>query len=77
MVSSLPAAGSVAAPPGRGWAGECAPFVMTLDQHRQELIATANLLALAQANGEASRGSYSPGSQPSLDGTLFVADYAY
>ena len=35
------------------------------------------LLARAQANGEASRGSYSPGSQPSLDGSLFVADYAY
>lgn len=35
------------------------------------------LLARAQANGEASRGHYSPGSQPSLDGSLFVADYAY
>jgi fructose-bisphosphate aldolase class I len=35
------------------------------------------LLARAQANGEASRGLYRPGSQPSLDGSLFVADYAY
>ncbi len=35
------------------------------------------LLARARASSEASRGCYRPGSQPSLDGSLFVADYAY
>ena len=35
------------------------------------------LLARAQANSEASRGQYVPGSQPSSDEQLFVAGYTY
>lgn len=35
------------------------------------------LLARAQANSEASLGKYVAGSQPSADGTLFVAGYKY
>ncbi len=37
----------------------------------------AALLARAKANGEAARGVYVPGSQPSGDASLFVADYSY
>ncbi len=35
------------------------------------------LLARARANSEASLGAYRPGSQPSSDGSLFVAGYTY
>jgi len=35
------------------------------------------LLARAQANSEASLGKYTPGSQPSLEESLFVKNYAY
>ena len=35
------------------------------------------LLARARANGAASRGDYVPGSEPSDDASLFVADYSY
>jgi fructose-bisphosphate aldolase class I len=37
----------------------------------------ASLLARARANGAASRGDYVPGSEPSDDASLFVADYSY
>ena len=37
----------------------------------------AALLARARANGAASRGSYEPGSEPSDDSSLFVANYSY
>lgn len=37
----------------------------------------AALLARARANGAASRGAYVPGSEPSDDASLFVADYSY
>lgn len=37
----------------------------------------AALLARARANGAASRGDYRPGSEPSDDASLFVADYTY
>jgi fructose-bisphosphate aldolase class I len=37
----------------------------------------AALLARARANGEAARGVYVAGSQPSTDASLFVADYSY
>jgi len=39
--------------------------------------AQAQLLARAQANSEASTGKYTPGSQPSIEESLFVKDYAY
>ena len=35
------------------------------------------LIARAQANSEASKGSYVAGSQPSSDEQLFVAGYTY
>merc|ERR1719235_2138350 len=35
------------------------------------------LLARAQANSEAAMGKYVPGSQPSIEESLFVKDYAY
>ena len=35
------------------------------------------LLARAQANSEASKGEYKPGSQPSIEESLFVKNYAY
>jgi len=37
----------------------------------------AALLARARANGAASRGAYTAGSEPSDDASLFVADYSY
>jgi fructose-bisphosphate aldolase class I len=37
----------------------------------------AALLARARANGAASRGAYQPGSEPSDDASLFVANYSY
>jgi fructose-bisphosphate aldolase class I len=37
----------------------------------------AALLARARANGAASRGAYAPGSEPSDDASLFVANYSY
>lgn len=37
----------------------------------------AALLARARANGAASRGDYEPGSEPSDDASLFVANYSY
>ncbi len=37
----------------------------------------AALLARARANGAASRGDYLPGSEPSDDASLFVANYSY
>ena len=37
----------------------------------------ASLLARARANGAASRGVYKPGSEPSDDTSLFVANYSY
>ena len=37
----------------------------------------AALLARARANGAASRGCYEPGSEPSDDTSLFVANYSY
>ncbi|MEB3200280.1 MAG: class I fructose-bisphosphate aldolase [Synechococcaceae cyanobacterium] len=37
----------------------------------------AALLARARANGAASRGAYTPGSEPSDDASLFVEDYSY
>ena len=37
----------------------------------------AALIARAQANSEAARGLYVPGSQPSSDEQLFVAGYTY
>ena len=37
----------------------------------------AALLARARANGAASRGVYEPGSEPSDDASLFVANYSY
>lgn len=39
--------------------------------------AQKSFLARAIANSEASLGKYSPGSQPSFDGTLFVKGYKY
>merc|ERR1719331_3016714 len=39
--------------------------------------AQAQLLARAQANSEASVGKYVPGSQPSIEESLFVKNYAY
>jgi len=39
--------------------------------------AQAQLLARAQANGEASVGKYVPGSQPSTEESLYVKDYVY
>ena len=39
--------------------------------------AQAQLLARAQANSEASMGKYVPGSQPSIEESLFVKNYAY
>jgi len=35
------------------------------------------LLARAQANSEASKGEYTPGSQPSIEESLFVKNYVY
>ena len=35
------------------------------------------LLARAQANSEASLGKYTPGSQPSIEESLFVKNYVY
>merc|ERR1719188_784318 len=35
------------------------------------------LLARAKANSEASMGKYTPGSQPSIEESLFVKDYVY
>merc|ERR1719424_1168417 len=35
------------------------------------------LLARAQANAEASAGKYVPGSQPSIEESLFVKNYVY
>merc|ERR1711933_575112 len=35
------------------------------------------LLARAKANSEASKGEYTPGSQPSIEESLFVKNYAY
>jgi fructose-bisphosphate aldolase class I len=37
----------------------------------------AALMARARANGAASRGAYEPGSEPSDDTSLFVANYSY
>jgi len=37
----------------------------------------AALLARARANGAAARGAYLPGSEPSDDSSLFVANYSY
>jgi fructose-bisphosphate aldolase class I len=34
-------------------------------------------LARARANGAASRGAYEPGSEPSDEASLFVANYSY
>jgi len=39
--------------------------------------AQEQLVARAQANSEASLGKYVPGSQPSIEESLFVKDYAY
>jgi len=39
--------------------------------------AQAQLLARARANGEASKGEYVPGSQPSTEESLYVKDYVY
>lgn len=39
--------------------------------------AQKQLLARAQANGEASKGEYEMGSQPSTEGSLYVKDYKY
>merc|ERR1712128_163377 len=39
--------------------------------------AQMQLLARAQANSEASKGEYTPGSQPSIEESLFVKNYAY
>ena len=39
--------------------------------------AQKQLLARAQANGEASKGEYVPGSQPSDEESLFVKNYVY
>merc|ERR1711990_608726 len=39
--------------------------------------AQEQLLARAQANSEASLGKYVPGSQPSIEESLFVKNYAY
>jgi len=39
--------------------------------------AQKQLLARAQANSEASTGKYEPGSQPSIEESLYVKDYAY
>merc|ERR1719469_425387 len=39
--------------------------------------AQEQLLARAQANSEASKGKYTPGSQPSIEESLFVKNYAY
>merc|ERR1712094_24875 len=39
--------------------------------------AQAQFLARAQANSEASTGSYKPGSQPSDEESLYVKDYSY
>jgi len=39
--------------------------------------AQAQLYARAKANSEASQGKYVPGSQPSLEGSLFVKNYVY
>lgn len=39
--------------------------------------AQSQLFARAQANSEASLGKYVPGSQPSLEGSLFVKGYEY
>jgi len=39
--------------------------------------AQTQLLARAQANSEASKGEYVPGSQPSTEGSLFVKNYVY
>ena len=39
--------------------------------------AQAQLLARAKANSEASVGKYVPGSQPSIEQSLFVKNYAY
>ena len=48
-----------------------------LDDASQEEIEDAALIARAQANSEASKGVYVPGSQPSSDEKLFVAGYTY
>ncbi|KAJ8602566.1 hypothetical protein CTAYLR_008758 [Chrysophaeum taylorii] len=39
--------------------------------------AQAQLKARAQANSEASKGEYTPGSQPSIEESLFVKNYVY
>jgi len=39
--------------------------------------AQAQLLARARANSEASKGEYQPGSQPSIEESLYVKDYSY
>lgn len=39
--------------------------------------AQSALLARAQANSEASKGEYAPGSQPSNEESLYVANYVY
>ena len=44
---------------------------------RDRAAGQAALLARARANGAASLGSYEPGSQPSDDTSLFVANYSY
>merc|ERR1711990_850347 len=49
------------------WKGEEANYKAAQDQ----------LLARAKANSEASLGKYTPGSQPSIEESLFVKDYVY
>lgn len=49
------------------WKGEEGNYKKAQDQ----------LLARAKANSEASQGKYVPGSQPSLEGSLFVKNYVY
>ena len=46
-------------------------------EHPVSSATDAELLARARANGAAAQGTYVPGSEPSDDSSLFVANYSY
>merc|ERR1712129_627652 len=53
------------------------PEILIDGTHDITTTAQMQLLARAQANSEASKGEYTPGSQPSIEESLFVKNYAY
>ena len=58
----------------RAWLRSRFPRGVDLDDLVQESFAR---VLRARANGAASRGAYEPGSEPSDEASLFVADYSY